>query len=144
MLNHRLDITQMMVIQGADPIVSQLHAVKGVIPLMMEYYEFGTNKYIKWLLHEHLHPNEVKAFMQQVLMLDIFNQQAVNMFKDIGRHHAHALLVCGHIQMAKALLEHRNHGGSMLLIEKDAAGFTALQVAADQGDLESIKVLLKM
>lgn len=144
-MNRRLDVVKLMVKRGANPIaVPGLRSVKGVIPLMEEYYEFGTNEYIKWLFHEHLHPSEVEIFIQKVLQLDIFNDVAKTMFEQSGRHRAHALLTCGHEGMAKALLDHPKHGGSNLLNEKDAAEFTALQVAAYHGDMESVKVIMKL
>lgn len=134
-----------MVIKGANPIaVPGPRGVIGVIPLMEEYYEFGTNEYIKWLFHEYLHPDVVDDHIQDLLKLDIFNPTARAMFDQAGRHRAHALLTSGHERMAKALLEHPHHGGPNLLNEKDAADFTALQVAADRGDLESVKVIIKL
>ena len=144
-MNHRLDVAKMIVRQGANPVaVSGPDGVSGVLPFMEEYYEFGTNNYIKWLFQEHLHPSKVESFIWVTLELDIFNPTAIRMFKQAGRHHAHALLTCGHEGMAKGLIKHPKHGGVNLLNEVDAANKTALQIAADEGDLESVKVLMKL
>lgn len=144
-LNHKLEVAKILVTEGANSIAyPQPGGVTGVIPLMEEYYEFGTNRYMKWLFHEHLRPSEVDKHIQKVLGMDIFNESAVKMFEKAGRHKAHALLTCGHEKMAKALLEHPRHGGPRLLTEKDTAGFTALQVSANNGDLESVKVIMKL
>ena len=144
-LNRRLDVAKMMVIKGANPIaVPGPDGVSGVIPLIEEYYEFGTNEYIKWLFHEHLHPDVVDDHIQYLLKLDIFNPNAIAMFDQAGRHRAHALLTSGHEKVAKALIEHPDHGGIKLLNEKDAANFTAMQIAANIGDLEAVKVIMKL
>lgn len=141
-LNNRIDVAKMMVTSGADPIeVPDPDSFGGVTPIIDEYSHFGTNRYLKWLLNEHLNPNEVESFIQKLLDISVHKPDGDLM---VSIMYAHALLTCGHEKMAKTLLEHPNHGGVSLLNEKDAAGFTALQVAANHGDMEPFKVLLQL
>lgn len=142
-LIQRLDVVKLMVKAGANPILadSDPSDAAGVIHLFSEYYEFGTNHYISWLLQEYLLCHEIPNFIEKVFEVNIFNEDAMEMFTEVGRHPAHALLTCGHEEMVRKLLQ--VHGDNMLTIT-DAHGKTALQIAAGQGDLESVKILLNM
>ena len=145
----RFDVVKMLVRHGANPIHPKGSIQSGVLTLMEEYYEFGTNHYIRWLLHDHFLPSQVSGFIKQVMEARIFNKNAVTMFRHYARrHHSHALLLCGHEEMIRALVQHRKHGGDDLLTATDGPdpnhGRTALQIAADQGDLESLKVLFNL
>ncbi len=91
----RIDIAQQLVIAGASPIHPSLEETSGVLHLLVEYYEFGTNKYISWLLHQHLLSHKVPPFIEAVVKLNILNQSGMDMFNEVGRHPAHALLTCG-------------------------------------------------
>ena len=138
----RFDIARMLVKKGADPIDSQGVNGQGVVALMEEYYQFGTNHYLKWLLQEHIPLGKIPDFIERVMNANIFNEEAKGIFKRARRHHAHALLICGNEDMARALIKHPNYGGSELLVAKDDTGKTALQIAAELGDLESVQTLL--
>lgn len=142
-LVQRLDAVKLMVKAGANPILadSDPSEATGVIHLFSEYYEFGTNYYISWLLQEHLLSQEIPNFIEKVFEANIFNEDAMEMFTEVGRHPAHALLTCGHQGMVKKLLQ--LHGDGMLTIT-DAKGKTALEIAAAKGDLESVRILLNM
>lgn len=142
-LIQRLDVAKLMVKAGANSILadSDPSEATGVIHLLSEYYEFGTNHYISWLLQEHLLSHEIPDFIEKVFEVKIFNDDAMDMFSEVGRHPAHALLTCGHEEMIKKLLQ--IHGDSMLTVT-DTNGKTALQIAAGQGDLESVRILLNM
>ena len=138
----RLDIAKQLVIAGANPIHPTLDdRASGVIQLLGEYFEYGTNHYISWLLHEHLLSHEIPQFIEDVMKVDIFNDIGNRMFNRAGRLAAHAFLTCGSEEMAMLLLEH--HGNHLLTI-KDTSNRTALQVAAQMGDLESVNILLKL
>lgn len=142
-LIQRIDVVKLMVKVGANPILadSDPSEAAGVIHMLSEYYEFGTNHYISWLLQEHLLSHEILTFIEKVFEVNIFNEDAMSMFSEVGRHPAHALLTCGNKEMIKKLLQ--IHGDSMLTVT-DENGRTALQIAAGQGDLESVRVLLNM
>ena len=139
----RMDVVKVLVEKGANPIYvgADPREISGVIQLLNEYYKFGTNKYISWLLHEHLSHAEIPKFIGNIMGVNIFNERAEQMFKRVGRHAAHALLVCGHKQMSSALL--KTHGDHLLTVQ-DGNGRTALLVAASQGDLDSVKVIFNL
>ena len=137
----RIDIAQMLVQAGANPIHPSLDYISGVVQLLEEYYEFGTNRYISWLLQEHLLSYQLPKFIESVVMLDIFNDAGMHMFDAVGRHPAHALLTCGNEEMVRQLLKKKNPS---LLTVRDVSGRTALQVASQEGDLESVEILLKL
>ena len=144
----RIDIAKQLVQAGANQICVTEDEDQ-IIPLFLEFYEFGTNHYMSWLLHEHLSQDEVPGFIEKVLEKKamIFSDYAKKEFKDeAGRHHVHAALTCGHGTMIKKFIEHfptTNDGQDMLKV-KDSSDRTALQVAAANGDLESVSTLLKM
>lgn len=139
--NKRMDVAKQLVMAGANPIHPSLDNVSGVVQLFEEYYEFGTNKYMYWLLHQHLLSHELPPFIKTVVGLDIFNESGQRMFSEVGRHPAHAVLTCGHEEMIRQFLSHR---GRDILYVKDATERTALHISAQNGDLESVKTLLKL
>ena len=140
----RFDIAKMLVIAGAhpiDPCIATGTKSVGITQLLKEYYEFGTNHNITWLLHEHLLSQELSQFIQTVVSLDILNKSAVDKFASVGRHPAHAILTCGHEEMIRKFVE--VHGSEILSV-KDETGRSSLQIAAERGDMESVKILVHM
>ena len=144
----RIDIAKQLVQAGADPICA-VQDVEQIIPLFIEFFEFGTNRYMSWLLNEHLPQDEVPRFIEKVLdkKAMIFSNYARKEFRNgAGRHHAHAALTCGHEEMIKKFIERfpTTENGQEMLKVKDIAERTALQIAAANGDLDSVNALLKM
>ena len=139
--NKRIDVAKQLVMAGANPIHPSLDNISGVAQILEEYYEFGTNEYMYWLLHQYLLPRDLPEIIKTVVNLDIFNENGVIMFTEVGRHPAHAVLTCGHEKMVRQFLE--THGTHMLYV-KDTTGRTALQISAQKGDFESVNTLLKM
>ena len=139
----RMDIAKILVKAGTNAIYigTNPSKVSGVVQLFNEYYSFGTNGYISWLLHEHLSYSKVPEFIDEVMKVNIFNNEAMRMFADVGRHPAHALLTCGHEKMSRKFLE--THGYKNLIVS-DGTGKTALQISAEQGDLASVKVIFSL
>ena len=139
----RMDIAKVLVKGGMNAIYigTDPSEVSGVVQLFLEYYSFGTNDYISWLLHEHLSYSEVPKFIDDVMKVKIFNDSAIRMFKNIGRDPAHALLTCGHEMMSREFL--KTHGYKKLTV-KDATGKTALQISAERGDLGSVNVIFSL
>ena len=143
----RIDIAKRFVKAGADPICADVKLTEQVLPLFLEFYEFGTNHYFSWLLHEHIPHDGVSTFIDKVLERKgiIFHEYARENFeKESGRHHVHAPLTCGHANMIRRFLEcfPKTDGADTLRV-KDSAGRTALQIAAANGDLESFTTLLE-
>ena len=140
----RFDVVKLLVRSGAhpvDPSIPTSTKAMGIIQLLEEYYEFGTNHYIMWLLHEHLLLCDLPEFIETVIDLDIVNEAIVKVFANVGRHPAHAILTCGHEEMIRKFIKRH---GSDLLATKDESGKSALQISAEIGDLESVKILVNM
>ena len=175
MLIKRIDIVQQMVLAGANPIHPCAAESSGVPQLLNEYYEFGTNEYISWLLHQHLLSDQLPQFIEDVVKLNIFNKSSpgMKMFNGVGRHPAHALLTCGNEDLIRKFLDKVSKvcvwseiqymlniqrcphmegrtqpqnpccGCERILTVKDLSQRTALQIAAQNGDFESVSTLLK-
>ena len=140
----RFDIVKLLVRSGAhpiDPCIPTGNKPVGATQLLEEYYEFGTNHYITWLLHEYLLSDDLPEFIETVVNLDIVSDATMKLFAGVGRHPAHAILTCGHEEMMRKFIKHH---GSELLIIKDETGKGALQISAERGDLESVRILLNM
>ena len=139
----RMDVVKVLVRKGANSVCVEddPSTYSGVVQLFDEYYEFGTNKFITWLLHEHIREQDIPEFINKVLKIDVFNDSAINMFNDVGRCPAHAFLTCGHQELSEKFLE--KHGYEQLT-KPDGSGRTALQIAAAQGDFDSVKTLLHL
>ena len=98
----RIDVAKLMVIAGANPILadSDPSEVAGVIHLLSEYYEFGTNHYITWLLQEHFLFHEISNFIEKVFEVNIFNEDAmICSVRLVDILHMH----CSHVEMRKWL-----------------------------------------
>lgn len=138
-LLQRLDVAALLTETGADPL---LDLGGGTLTCMVEYLHFGTNKYFLWLFQDHLLTNEVTQFIKDFLpaKTDILSDECVKMFSDYYKHPAHAILTCGNEEVVKSFVEHN----LTLLSIRDLNGKTALQIAAGQGDIASVKVLLNV
>ena len=102
----RIDIAQQLVMAGANPINPSTVCL-GVPQLLYEYYEFGTNEYISWLLDHHLLSQQLPKFIKDVVKLDVLSEKCRKMFNSVGRHPAHALLTCGNEDLIREFLESR-------------------------------------
>ena len=145
----RIDIAKKIVQAGANPICADPNIVQQTLPLFLEFFEFGTNQYMSWLLHEHLSQSEISKFIEDVLKMKevIFCDYAKESFKTgAGRHHLHAPLTCGHEEMIWKFLERfpTTDENEDTLRVKDSANRTALQIAAANGDDKSVHTLLRM
>ncbi len=140
----RLDIVKLLIKSGAhpiDPCVPTGNKMVGIIQLFKEYYEFGTNHYITWLLHEYLLSDDLPEFIETVVNLGIFSKTVIDMFITMNRHPAHAILTCGHEEMIRKFVDYH---GSNLLVIKNTTGKGSLQIAAERGDVESVRILVNM
>ena len=133
----RFDIAQKLIKARVDPIEGGDPDMK---PIFLEYAQFGTNHFIKWLLGEHLKRDEVPAFMQRLLDGKVFFNPATNHYvsKIMGRNTAHTFLLSGHEEAVSCLLSRKPD----LLKECDPFGKSALHLAAEKGDSVSVTILL--
>lgn len=155
----RLDLAKLMVQENVDLLIDpDFPKIIGVAQVFDEYFEFGTNDYFSWLLHEYLPSiNQDQIFIKKVVssVHPLFNKTAIAMFADANRHPVHAILTCRHEEMIKMFLEQcstvseaiRDSTGNISgkkgdpLTIQDGAGRSALEIAAAAGDLDSVKIL---
>ncbi|CAI8015846.1 Transient receptor potential cation channel subfamily A member 1 homolog [Geodia barretti] len=133
----QLDIVQVLIEAGADPILCG----DGVVsPLLVEYTLFGTFSFIRWLLENHLGQSKIPGFIDRLLETGVlFRDNMKNTVMEVyGRSPAHAFLLCRHKEAIDYLVQRRRE----LLEECDPFGRTALHLAAEEGDLESVRILL--
>ena len=133
----RLDIVQVLIEAGADPILCG----DGVVsPLLVEYTLSGTFNFIRWLLENHLGQSKIPGFIDRLLETGVLFRDDMKrtVMEVYGRSPAHALLLCRHKQFVDYLVQRRRE----LLGECDPFGRTALHLAAEEGDLDSVRILL--
>ena len=134
----RFDIAKMLVTEGADPILCG----DGVIsPLFLEYTQFSSHKFVQWLLREHLKRPEIPAFIDRLVKSGVlFREDMQHTVTTImGKNAAHALLLCGHEEAIRCLVDKC----PQVLKEGDRFNRTALHRAAENGDIASVKILLE-
>ena len=131
----RLDVVKLLIKSGVDPILGGNPKMR---PIFTEYVNFGSHEYMKWLLGDHL-KSEIPAFVQRLLHLQVFSNEDTDWSASIkGRNVAHAFLLSGNKEVTHFLLE----GKPDLMKECDPFNKTALHLAAEKGDCESVSNLL--
>ena len=133
---HRLDVAKMLVEAGVDPI---LGGDPEVSPIFIEYAYFGSHKFIKWLLGEHL-AHKIPAFINGLLDEKVFSNHETYKFAfNLGRNVAHAFLLSGQEEAIHCLLDKKPD----LLMSSDPFNKSALHLAAEKGDCDSVRILLE-
>lgn len=133
----RFDIARMLVEVGMDPIYGGDPEIR---PIFLEYTQFGSNEFLRWLLEEHLTSEGIPAFVDRLLSGNIFLRSEDNhyAFEVLGRSFAHAFLLSGSEDAITCLVNKEPD----LLKACDPFGKSALHLAAEKGDSESVRVLL--
>lgn len=135
----RFDIARLLIEAGVDPIYGGDPQWK---PIFLEYSQFGTNEFNKWLLDYYQKKNEIPAFVDRLLNGDVFsNRETQKIFSSFGRNIVHTFLLCGHEGAVSCLLGRES--GADLLMECDPFKKTALHIAAEKGDIVNVKILLE-
>ena len=133
----RFDIAQMLVKGGADPILGG----DGIIsPVFIEYAQFGTNKFVQWLLKEYQSRGEIQSFINRFLGSDVLYREEMRhtITTVFGRNPAHSLLLSENEEAITYLVEKNRD----ILKECDQFKRTALHLAAQDGDATSVRILL--
>ena len=134
---HRFDIAEELIFEHhVDPIYGGDPKIK---PIFVEYGQFGTNHFIKMLLRRYDMQGRLKAFIQCLSDRAIFSEELQHTVTHVfGRNAVHAFLLSGHKEAVKCLVEMKPD----VLKECDKLGKTALHVAAEQNNLQSVEILL--
>ena len=138
-INHQcLDIIELLIDKGVDPI---LCGYGDVCSLFTEYAYLSSHKFIQWLLKKHIPQSEIPSFINHILETQVLirNTTKRRMNCKFYKALAHAFLLCGHKQLLIACLVEKK---PELVKEVDLFGRTALHLAAEEGYLDSIKILL--
>ena len=133
----RFDIAQMLVKGGADPILGG----DGIIsPVFLEYAQFGTHKFVQWLLKKYRSRREIRAFIDRFLDSDVLYREEMRhtITTVFGRNPAHTFLLSGNEEAITYLVEQKRD----ILEECDLFKRTALHLAAQANDTTSVKILL--
>ena len=129
----RFNIVQNLLIpKGVDLIAGGNPAMK---PIFVEYVYHSSNEFLKWLFKEHITGPEISRFIARVNNAYTKTYTA----KKYGKNPLHALLLCDSGEVVDALRCLRPD----ILDERDPFGKTALHIAAEKGDIQNIKILLK-
>lgn len=133
----RLDVAKLLVEAGVDPIFGGDPYSK---PIFTEYIEFGSLNFIKWLLFHHLiSTKNIHDFLDRLFNPDVFeitNKQAHKQ----GKNAVHAFLLSGHKEAIRYLLSRKYD----LVHESDSSNKTALHLASEKGDRDSVRILLEL
>ena len=132
----RFDIAEMFVKAGADPILGGDGTTS---PVFIEYVQFGTKKFVKWLLEDFL-SDQIQAFVDRLIDTGVMFREEMRhiVTKTYGKNAAHTFLLSGHKKVIRRLVDKRPD----LLKEADYFGRMALHLAARDGDTSSVTILL--
>ena len=135
----RLDVAQLLVRAGVDPIFGGDPYIK---PVFYEYIEFGSVSFIKWLLFEHLKSEKkIRKFIDRLFEpKDVFQITNGHVVRRIGKNVAHTFLLSGHKEAIRYMLSKKPD----MINETDPFNETALHLAAESGNYESVWILLNL
>ena len=134
----RFDIAEKLVfdhnidpIKGGDPIIK---------PVFVEYANFGTNRFVKAVLKRYDEMGKIHAFIGCLWEPEVFSDELRHTVTTVfGRNATHTILLSGHEEAIDCLVGME----AGVLEESDDFNRTALHLAAEQGDKESMEILLK-
>ena len=146
----RIDCAKVVVNAGVDLINGgNPRGVEfDVVPMFQEYRDHGTNEFIRWAFNEYFpqHPEvDLKQILQSIINMKVKDEKSC-LWQSVRRSPAHAILTSHHEATIKRLVECGidEFDGLDLLDEKSCTGKTALHVAAENNDVESVHILLQL
>ena len=129
-------------ITGGSPRGEKFNAV----PMFEEYFFNGTNSYIRWLCKEHIPNSKRGEFVNRVLkcITSMKKHEFFTTWIYRQRTPSHAILTSQHQETIALLVQKGKEQGENFLTETNSTGKTALHMAAENGDLESVEILLQL
>lgn len=117
-----------------------------VVPMFQEYCHAGTNIYIRWLCKEHVPNHKRGEFVDRVLkcITSMKKNRDFSTWVYARRTPSHAILMSRHQETVALLVQKGKEQDEDFLTETNSTGKTALHMAAENGDLESVKILLQL
>ena len=118
-----------------------------IVPMFQEYRDYGTNEFICWAFNEYI-PKPSKIDLKRIIQSIIHMKERDKNFgwwPTVQRSPAHAVLTCRHKETIKCLIECAEKDFKYdLLGERSCNGKTALHVAVENNDVESVNILLQL
>ena len=148
----RIDCAKVLVKAGVDLINGGSPGGEkfAVVPMFQEYRDHGTNEFIRWAFNEYIpqHPEiDLERFARRIIQ-SISNMKDKDkkrwFWQSVQRAPAHAILTSHHEETIKCLIKCGKEIGLDLLAEKNSTHKTALHVAAEDNDMESVHLLLHL
>ena len=144
----RIDCAKVLVKAGVDLVNggSPEGEEFAVVPMFQEYLDHGTNKFIRWAFNEYApkHPEiDLRRIIHSVINMNKKDERSC-FWQSVQRAQAHALLTSHHEETIKHLVQFGKECGLDLLDERSCTGKTALHVAAEDNDVKSVQILLKL
>ena len=117
-----------------------------IFPIFQEYWFHDTNYYIRWLCKKQMPIQERRKFVYRVLKCITAMRSNVyfTSWIDKQRTPSHAILTSQHWETTALLVQKGKEQGENFLTETNSTGKTALHMAAESGDLKSVKILLQL
>ena len=148
----KIDCAKVLVESGVDLISGGCPEGEefAVVPMFQEYRDHGTNEFIRWAFNEYIpnHPAiDLERFAQRMIdsVINMKKDERSCFWKSMRRAPAHAILTSHHEETIKRLVECGKNDFSLdLLDEQSCTGKTALHIAAEDNDVESVHTLLQL
>ena len=145
----RIDCAKVLVNGGIDLISGGTPGGEefAVVPMFQEYRDHGTNEFIHWAFSEYIpqHPDfDLGKIIQSIIKMKVKDEERW-FWQSVQRAPAHAILTSCHKEIIECLVQiGRDEFGLDLLAEQSSTGKTALHVAAETNDVESVQILLQL
>ena len=146
----KIDCAKVLVEAGVDLLSGGCEGGEwfDVVPMFQEYRDHGTNEFIRWAFNEYnrnLPEIDLKRILQSIINMKVKDEKSC-LWQSVRRSPAHAILTSHHETTIKCLVECGidDFDGLDLLDERSCTGKTALHVAAENNDVESIHILLQL
>lgn len=147
---NRIDCAKVLLESGVDLISGGCPGGEKfpVVPMFLEYREYGTNEFIHWAFNEYIpsHPESRELTQQIIQSVSTMKEKdkKFNFWPSVLRTPAHAILTSRHKTAVEHLVQYGKQNYLDLLEEQDCTGKTALHIAAENGDVESTQILLQL
>ena len=144
----RIDCAKKLVEAGVEPINGGTCIGEDfeVVQMFEEYRLNGTNEFIRWVFNEYI-PNHPEVELNRIIdsISNMKEKDENTFFWDfVQRSPVHAILTSHHKETIERLVECSKESDLNLLDERSCTGKTALHVAAENNDVDSVNILLQL
>jgi len=146
----KIDCAKLLVKAGVDPVTAghPEGETLNVVPMFKEYYDQGTNKFIRWVFMDYIPTlGDLVSFTQRIINMIINmkkKDKETSQWKSKNRTAAHAMLMSGNPEIIRRLVQCGREKDVDLLAERTCTGQTALHCATENNDLLSVNILLRL